>query len=293
LVGSTDLIAISVMEVIKAAGYRVPEDVAVVGFSGELLLSPSLLAPNCRLCTFGGLAHPLPGEAARMLEFYCVVRSIEYRGIVVAWHAGRCSCEGECIMQAWRMRPPPTQQGALTCWAAAISAFARVTPGIPKWGTPEDVITEFKKHPTLQFTVNTDNSLRTPRGWRFFANIFGLEIEEIRFTDPLTGRVGSATRGIVSHAAAELIPTHFVPKLRRSHVITVIAPRNPKHFSHTVVVYGADTFRLCFMDPLRDPLDRTIPPRPVGGSGRVAMNWFCETYLDFSSGPRYLLIWRA
>jgi hypothetical protein len=205
---------------------------------------------------------------------------------------GVARAKGECIMQAWRMRPPPMQQSELTCWAAAISSFAQVTPGIPKWGTPEDVITEFKKHPTLKFTVNTDDSLKTPRGWRIFANMFGLEIEEIRLDIFLVGP-GAATRGIVSQVADDLLPSHFVPKLRRSHVITVIAPHNREHFSHTVVVYGADTFRLCYMDPFVDPSNRGSTPRPPGGSGRVAMNWFCNTYDDFSSGPRYLLIWRA
>lgn len=193
-------------------------------------------------------------------------------------------------MSAWRMRPPPTLQGALTCWAAAISSFGRVTRGVPDWATPGDVVKHFKSH--LAGELNGDGSLKTPSGWVAFAKAFDLEIEEIRLNDPLRG-AGTATPGITSKVANDLAPEHFVGKLQKSHVITVIGTLHSSGLSHTVVVYGADKFRLCYMDPLSDPSRPLTRPRPAGGSGRVDKNWFCETYLDFSSGPRYLLIWRG
>ena len=49
-------------------------------------------------------------------------------------------------MSEWRSRPPPTLQGALTCWAAAISSFSRVTPGVTDWKTPAAVVKHFKTH---------------------------------------------------------------------------------------------------------------------------------------------------
>ncbi len=191
---------------------------------------------------------------------------------------------------AWRMRPPPTLQGALTCWAAAISSFSRVTKGVTDWKTPEDVIKHFKAE--LPTRLNKDGSLKTPRGWIAFAKAFDLEIEEIRINHPMEG-AGKATRGITSIEADELLPEHFINKLKRSHVITVIGTDDDEGFSHTVVVYGADNLRLCFMDPLSDPALPLTDPRPAGGSGRVKENWFCHTYEDFQSGPRYLLIWRG
>lgn len=74
-------------------------------------------------------------------------------------------------MSAWRMRPPPTLQGALTCWAAAISSFGRVTRGVPDWATPGDVVKHFKSH--LAAELNGDGSLKTPSGWVAFAKAFG------------------------------------------------------------------------------------------------------------------------
>lgn len=191
----------------------------------------------------------------------------------------------------WRMRPPPTLQGARTCWAAAISSFSRMTRDVTDWETPEDVITYFKG--TFPKELNKDRSLKAPRGWRKFAKEFDLKIEEIRINHPLHG-AGAASRGITSIVADRLLPEHFVDKLKRSHVITVIGTSDSDGLSHAVVVYGADNLRLCFMDPLSDPALPLTDPRPPGGSGRVAENWFCETYQDFfAPAPRYLLIWRG
>ena len=190
----------------------------------------------------------------------------------------------------WRMRPPPTLQGARTCWAAAISSFSRMTKGVTDWETPEDVITYFKG--TLPKEINKDRSLKTPRGWRKFAKEFDLKIEEIRLNDPVHGTT-TASRGITSIVADDLLPEHFVDKLKRSHVITVIGTRARTGLSHTVLVYGADNLRLCYMNPLSDPALPLTTTRPPGGSGRVAENWFCDTYQDFATGPSYLLIWRG
>ena len=191
----------------------------------------------------------------------------------------------------WRMRPPPTLQGALTCWAAAISSFSRMTRDVTDWKTPEDVIKHFKA--TLPAELNKDGSLKTPSGWVAFAKEFDLKMEEIRLDVPGSG-AGDPSPGITSIVVKDLRPKHFIDKLKRSHVITVIGTDDDTLPSHTVVVYGADNLRLCYMDPLSDPAVPLTDPRPPGGSGRVAENWFCETYQDFFAGaPRYLLIWRG
>jgi hypothetical protein len=197
---------------------------------------------------------------------------------------------------AWRSRPPSIQQGPLECWAAAISSFSRAVFGIKDFSTIADVQAEFRSFAPGE--ILPDGSLSTPSGWIEFANRFGLNIVEIRIIDPTAGRAGPATSGIISSAVDDLEAGHFTPKLRRSHVIVVKGTRRASGLSHTVVVYGADRFRLCFMDPLRDPTIPTrgsgaIPLRPPGGSGRAGANWFCQTYDEFvGSVPRFLLIWK-
>jgi hypothetical protein len=196
-------------------------------------------------------------------------------------------------VNTWRQRPPPTLQGALTCWAAAISSFGRVTRGVPDWKAPSDVIKHFKA--ALPDELNADGTLKTPSGWIAFAKAFDLAIEEIR-ANHRVGGPGTATGGITSTVVDDLAQEHFAGKLKKSHVIIVIAPENEDNPSHTVVVYGTDRFRLCFMDPLSDPSLPLTSPRPPGGSGRVDKNWFCDTYHEFPSGfpsgHRFLLIWR-
>jgi hypothetical protein len=192
--------------------------------------------------------------------------------------------------QQWRMRPPPTQQSSLTCWAAAISSFSRVTRDVTDWATADAVLKHFKAAMPTQ--LNKD-SLKTPQGWVAFAHESDLEVEEIRINDPLTGTAPAASAGITSIAVDELSPSNFLGKLKRSHVIVVTGTDIAAGLSHTLLVYGADNLRLCFMDPLQDPNASVTDTRPAGGSGRVAENWFCETYEDFQTAPRYLLIWRG
>ena len=76
----------------------------------------------------------------------------------------------------------------------------------------------------------------------------------------------------------------------RSHVIVVSGAHSAHGVSHTVVAYGCDRFRVCYMDPLVDPAT-TTPLRPPGGSGRAGKNWFCDRYADFNPAPRYLMVW--
>ncbi len=192
-------------------------------------------------------------------------------------------------MGAWRMRAIPVQQSALTCWAAAISSFGRLVRGVPDWSTVADVQAFFRAE--FPGELNADGSLKTPSGWQAFATRFDLKIQEIRIRDPLTGSAGSASTGISSIIVDDLSAEHFIPKLSRSHVIVVSGTYAPGSLSHTVVAYGADRFRVCFMYPLQDPA-ATGPLRRRGGSGRSGKNWFCETYNDFFAAPRYLLIWR-
>ncbi len=200
---------------------------------------------------------------------------------------------------AWRARPPSIQQTILTCWAAAISSFSRAVFGIKDFAGVPDVQAELRSFAAGE--INADGSLQTPSGWITFARKFGLHVEEIRIRDPLSRRAGHASPGVrVSKVADDLRASHFVPKLHRSHVIVVKGTHDDTRPAHTVVVYGVDRFRLCFMDPLADPALATdpavspdaVPLRPRGGSGRAGENWYCETYQDFTDGPRYLLIWK-
>jgi hypothetical protein len=193
-------------------------------------------------------------------------------------------------MSAWRARPPATLQGALTCWAAAISSFARMTRDVPNWSTAGEVVTYFKSE--FSSELNADGSLKTPSGWIAFAKKFDLNIAEIRLNDPMSGAL-AATAGITSTVANDLKSSHFIPKLHSSHIITVVGTRSDNELSHTHVIYGADNLRLCYMNPLFDPARPLASPRPPGGSGRVAQNWFCDTHDDFATGPKYLLIWRS
>lgn len=118
----------------------------------------------------------------------------------------------EAHMSEWRMRPPPTLQGALTCWAAAISSFDRVTRGVPDWASPDAVVKHFAADTTLKAELNADGSLKAPSGNIAFARVFDLKIEEIRINDPLIG-AGIATSGITSKVSNDLTPEHFVGKL--------------------------------------------------------------------------------
>ena len=114
------------------------------------------------------------------------------------------------------------------------------------------------------------------------AKELGLRLQEI-LLEP-----GEApTPGIKAIRAKDLKRKHFAPKLRRSHVITVIGPRDPDLAAHTVVVYGVDKFSICYMDPLLDPSVRSCTS---------CENRNCDRYNDFPSGfgggPRYLLVWK-
>lgn len=187
-------------------------------------------------------------------------------------------------MGAWRMRPPPVQQGPLQCWAAAISSWSRVVSRVKDFTTIRAVIDEFRRFAPDE--INTDGTLKTPSGWIAFAKEFDLKIEEILLS-------GAPTPGIRVTRASDLKLSHFESKLQSSHVLVVIAPETDAGMSHTVVVYGADRFHICFMDPLQDPA-ATGGTRPAGGAGRVAKNWFCDAYEDFGvPAQRYLLIWRG
>jgi hypothetical protein len=166
-----------------------------------------------------------------------------------------------------------------------------VTSGVTDWKTPAAVVKYFKTH--FPGELLADGSLRTPGGWLAFAKAFDLKIEEIRLKHPLTGALPASPGVKPSRTANDLAFRHFEAKLRTSHVITVIGTADEDGLSHTVVVYGADRTHLCYMNPLSDPKLPLAAPRPPGGSGRVDKNWFCDTYDDFATGPKYLLIWRA
>ncbi len=193
-------------------------------------------------------------------------------------------------MAAWRMRPPNVRQSKLTCWAAAISSFARVTGGVTNWMKVDDVVDEFSTWtPTV---VNADRTLKTPRGWKQFAKRFDLEVVEILIQRAKVTPSGGVryvspapTRGVSHIRTRDLELRHFSERLRSSHVIVVMppAPDDPDGPSHTVVVYGADNRRVYYMDP-------NAPWESDGLRERAG-------YDEFGQGgvgaERYMLIWKS
>jgi hypothetical protein len=173
-------------------------------------------------------------------------------------------------MGVWRMRPVWIQQSPMECWAAAISSWSRVVPGVPNW-TVSDVKAVFDAAGHVQ----ADGSLDTIPGCEWFVAEYGLAMQEIVMPG------GTAEVGWPSVSTLDLEYGHFKKKLMHSHVLTVFAPADPGGLAHWVVVYGADPSAICRMDPLESVPDyKTRKP--------------CEPYEDFGWGaPKYLTIWRA
>ncbi len=138
--------------------------------------------------------------------------------------------EAEISESAWRMRPPSRYQAnRYICWAEAFSSWSMVTKGVRKFPTGQDVI-NFLKPLGL---VNTDDSLKLPKGMDEIQRVFGLKCRKFEQGYNLSG-------------------INWVSMLRHSHLI-VIFKRPTASYFHFVVVYGVDRFHICFMDPELNP----------------------------------------
>lgn len=189
-------------------------------------------------------------------------------------------------MAVWRMRPPNVRQTTDTCWAAAVSSWSRVTGGAPNWMRVDDVIAEFSSW--TPDPVQADRTLLTPAGWLQFASEYNLEVEEILIQQAvmrdggIVFRTPTPSSGVTSVHTKDLSIRHFADKLRSSHVIVVMPPLDQAAAAHTVVVYGADSRRVYYMDP---------DARWESDALRERSN-----YGDFGQGSnsaeRYLLIWK-
>lgn len=188
-------------------------------------------------------------------------------------------------MAVWRMRPPNVRQTKNTCWAAATSSWSRVTGGIPNWMRVDDVVSEFQSW--SPDPVQADRSLQTPAGWIQFAGTHGLKMEEIliRQLVEVDGRwvyrAPIPSSGIRSVRSNDLSVAHFANKLRSSHVIVVLPPGDGIGVAHVVVVYGADTHRVYFMDP-NAPWEQD----------KLRERARYEDFGQWGGASRYLLIWK-
>src|SRR5687767_11132051 len=134
-------------------------------------------------------------------------------------------------MGTWKMRPPLVDQtaGTFECWATALESWTRITSSVPNM-EKYDIIEKFRT-----FGVVTEtNGFRPRRGLPHLEREFGLKNEKL---------VGSG----------KLKTEYLQEKLKRSHVLIArlggLVPLIGRVF-HVVVVYGADKFSFCYMDPL-------------------------------------------
>ena len=136
-------------------------------------------------------------------------------------------------MGAWRMRPPivPQPDDYTRCWAAVFESFSRVTPPYEKI-TLDEIVDRFTKRPGRP--VRRNGNLRLPRGLLQFEYDFGLDF-------------------MINIKKSDLTTEFLQPLLRKSHVMLFFRSwvRGPnRRVWHTVLVYGADKFSFCVMDPL-------------------------------------------
>lgn len=139
-------------------------------------------------------------------------------------------------MGTWKMRPPLVDQtaGTFECWATALESWTKITPSVTDMDK-EDIIDKFR-----DFGVVTESGgFRPRRGLAHLEREFGLKSEKL---------VGSG----------KLTSEYLQGKLKKSYVLVArlggLVPLIGRVF-HVVVVYGADKFSFCYMDPLANPMD--------------------------------------
>lgn len=136
-------------------------------------------------------------------------------------------------MGTWRARPPITDQadGQLNCWAHAMESWTFATHGVAN-ETVEELMDRFRD----LSCVTPSGSLRAKRALPHLKRLYDLDAEQIDDAKDLTaGKVQQS--------------------LKRSHSLlayTSAADSGPQ-MHHVVVIYGADKFSMCVMDPLAHP----------------------------------------
>ena len=116
VVAGTDLNAVGVMEVLQAAGLRVPEDVAVVGFDDATiahLADPPLTTLRMRFDEFGRRAANLLLDEISGIA----VPRIAHRVPVALIRRRSCGCD-----TADNLGPPPSAEALAECEDSALAA---------------------------------------------------------------------------------------------------------------------------------------------------------------------------
>lgn len=138
-------------------------------------------------------------------------------------------------MGTWRARPPITDQsdGLPTCWAHALESWTFATHGVSN-ETVAELLDRFR----ALGCVTPAGALRASRALPHLKRIYDLDAEKM--TDPAT-----------------LTPAKVQAALRRAHALLAYtsAPSDGPQMHHAVVIYGADKFSMCVMDPLAYPED--------------------------------------
>lgn len=136
-------------------------------------------------------------------------------------------------MGTWRARPPITDQndGQLNCWAHAMESWTFATHGVAN-ETVDELMDRFRD----LSCVTPSGSLRAKRALPHLKRIYDLDAEKIDDPD-------------------ELNAAKVQKSLKRGHSMLAYtsAPDGGAQMHHVVVVYGADKFSMCVMDPLAFP----------------------------------------
>jgi ABC-type bacteriocin/lantibiotic exporter with double-glycine peptidase domain len=133
------------------------------------------------------------------------------------------------------LTPPPvvTQGGALICWAAAVSSWTQACYG--KKLAPSEIIKVFRAE-----------KLVDQRGMLEVKGIFRLAEVFQLLTDPPLSK-------LTLNINTPLASTTLEPKLKQGHVL-VTYRTSSMTVSHWIVIYGIDTNKVYFMDPMKNTL---------------------------------------
>lgn len=166
-------------------------------------------------------------------------------------------------MGTWKMRPPLIDQtaGTFECWATALESWTKVTSGVTDM-EKEDIIEKFRGFGV----VTASGGFRPRRGLAHLDREFGLKSEKLIGKGKLTSE-------------------YLQEKLKKSYVLVArlggLVPLVGRVF-HVVLVYGADKFSFCYMDPLANMAD------PLG----LTANYVTKTFNDFTA-TECTVMWRG
>lgn len=166
-------------------------------------------------------------------------------------------------MGTWRAKPPVTDQTeGLSCWAHAMESWTFATPGVAD-ETADELIGRFDG----LSCVNGNGTLRPSRAMPHFKRLYGLQHEIIR-------------------DMADFTPAHVQTRLKKGLALLAftgepVGGGSGPAMSHVVVIYGADKFSFCAMDPLASPSS----PLPGG-------YWCAKASAFRADKTKLTLLWR-